>query len=211
MRLSNPHEIEKRSFEIIDKETIEKKGKIPFEDDKWVIVRRLIHTTADFEIIDNIYFSDGAISAGINAIQQGCVIITDTNMAKAGISKARLKTFDVSVKCFVADEDVAIYAQQNGITRSMAAIEKAKKIDGNIIFALGNAPTALFHLLDLIDKKEINPALIIGMVVGFVGAEESKEELILRSKVPFITLRGRKGGSSLVAATLNAFFDLARK
>ncbi len=211
MRLWDPYEIEKRSFEIIEKETIEKRGSIPFPYEEWNIVRRLIHTTADFEIIDKIYFSDNAIESGIHAIKEGCVIVTDTNMAKAGISKAKLKNFDVSVSCFVSDQDVAMYAKEKGVTRSIAAIEKAKKINKKTIFALGNAPTALFYLIDLMDRGEIKPALIIGMVVGFVGAEESKEELILRSKVPFITLRGRKGGSSLVAAIINALAELASR
>lgn len=211
MKLTDPNEIEKKSFEIIEKETIKLYGKVPFDPLKWEIVRRLIHTTADFEIIENIIFSNDAIQAAVNAMHNGCVIVTDTNMAKAGISGQRLKNFQIEVECFVADHDVSFKAKKKNITRSMAAIEKAREIEKDVIFAIGNAPTALFHLLDLMDKGEIKPAMIIGMVVGFVGAYEAKEELILRSKVPFITLRGRKGGSTLVAATINALLDIAKK
>ncbi len=207
-RIILPEDIEKRSFEIIEKETIELKGKVPFEEDEWVIVRRLIHTTADFEVLDNIIFHPNAIDAGKRAIKNGCIIVTDTNMAKAGISNSRCKRYGNEVRCFVSDEDVTKMAKEAGCTRSMVAIEKALSLGENVIFGIGNAPTALFHLLDIMEQKNFMPALILGMVVGFVGAEEAKEELILRSRVPYVVLKGRKGGSPLVSATINGLMDL---
>ncbi|GAB6160875.1 precorrin-8X methylmutase [Desulfothermus naphthae] len=208
LNIIRPEEIEKRSFEIIEEETKKIKGSIPFSNEKWQIVRRIIHTTADFDVLDNIVFHPDAIEMGKKTIKNGCIIVTDTNMAKAGISKARLKKFNVEVKCFVSDEDVVKEARIRNCTRSMVAIEKAVRLGKDIIFGIGNAPTAIFHLIDLMEKGEVKPALILGMVVGFVGAAKSKEELISRSIVPYIVLKGRKGGSPIVAATINAFFDL---
>ncbi len=208
-RIVIPNDIETRSFEIIEQTTKKIKGTIPFSRDEWMVVRRIIHSTADFDVLDNIRFHPLALESGISAIRGGCTIVTDTNMARSGISKWRLNRFNVDVQCLVGDEEVAKEARLRGCTRSMVAIEHAMSLGDSLVFGIGNAPTALFHLLDLMDSGKIRPALIIGMVVGFVGAEESKEELIKRSPVPYIVLRGRKGGSPLISATINALLDLA--
>ncbi len=205
-----PELIEETSFKIIEEETRSKKGYIPFGLREWMIVRRIIHTTADFDVLDNIVFHPESISSGIGAIQQGCSIVTDTKMAAVGISERRLKRCRVKVFCFVGDEDVGKGAKERGCTRSIVAIDKAMEVlSPPLIFAIGNAPTALYRLMEHIEQGRLRPALIIGMVVGFVGAEQSKEALLERCPVPYIVLRGRKGGSTLVAATINALLDMA--
>lgn len=201
-----PEEIEKESFCIIDSEA----GDHDWPAAEWQVVRRAIHTSADFEYSRSTVFSEGALEQAIKAIQSGCGIVTDTNMALSGISKARLAKFGNKVSCHVADADVAELARRDGITRSIVAMRKAVADPNNRIFVIGNAPTALFELLRLIAEGKADPALIIGLPVGFVGAEESKMALAAaKLAVPFITNMGRKGGSNVAAAVVNALAILA--
>jgi precorrin-8X/cobalt-precorrin-8 methylmutase len=201
-----PEEIEAESFRIIDAET----GYHPWSRLEWPVVRRAIHTSADFDYARTMVFSDRAVHAGIEALRRGRGLVTDTTMALAGINKRLLERFRISASCFVADTDVADAAESEGITRSIAAMRKAAGDAGNGVFVIGNAPTALFELLRLVRKEGLRPDLVIGLPVGFVGAEESKEELIREASVPFITNRGRKGGSNVAAAVVNALLLLAK-
>lgn len=203
-----PEEIEKRSFQIIDKEA----GQHGWSCAEWQVVRRAIHTSADFEYASSMVLSDGVIEQAVKALQDGAGIVTDTTMALSGISKARLAPFGCRVACHVADPDVAELAAKEGVTRSIAAMRKAVANPANRIFVIGNAPTALFELLRLMQGGQANPALIIGLPVGFVGAEESKNALAdAKHEVPFITNIGRKGGSNVAAAVVNALAILATK
>lgn len=193
-----PEEIERRSFELIEAE-------LPHALDPQLapIIKRVIHTTADFEYADSLRFSQGVVEQTLAVLQAGATIITDTNMAKAGINKAALSKLGGSVHCFMADSDIAAMAKENGTTRASAAIDKAANLEGNLIFAIGNAPTALIRLCALMDEGSISPALIIGAPVGFVNVVQSKE-LAMASKSPYIVARGRKGGSNVAAAIVNA-------
>ena len=193
-----PDEIEKRSFEIIESELTH-----PLDSKQAPIIKRVIHTTADFDYADSLCFSDGAIEQALSAIRSGACIVTDTNMAKSGINKAALKAFGGDIYCFMADEDVSQNAKINGTTRAVASIEKACSLAVPLIFAIGNAPTALVHLYELIQKELISPKLVIGVPVGFVNVVQSKE-LIMQTNVPYIVARGRKGGSTVAAAICNA-------
>ncbi len=198
-----PNEIEKKSFEIIS--SIIKNEYPDFVTDKEheAVIKRVIHTSADFEYLENLCFSDSAIKEGLDALKNGAVIITDTNMAKSGVSKPALKKLGGEVECFIADEDVAEEAKERGVTRAIISMEKAAKIKKPLIFAIGNAPTALIALDEMIKKGEIKPKLIIGVPVGFVNVVESKE-LIMESGIPYIVAKGRKGGSNVAAAICNA-------
>ena len=197
--LKDPKEIERRSFEIITDELGEKK----FGESMGRIVKRVIHATADFEYADLLEIHPEAIEAGKKAIEDGCCIYSDTQMIIGGVNKKSLSKFGVCMFNFVHDEDVAKKALETGITRSMIALEKAA-LDKNIrIFAVGNAPTALFTLKRLIEEGKTKPDLIIGVPVGFVGAAESKES-IRDLGIPYIITRGRKGGSTVAAAIINA-------
>ena len=201
-----PHEIEKRSFEIIEEEL-----QIELDEKIKPVIKRVIHTTADFSYAENMVFSENAIDMAIKAIKSGnCTIITDTNMAKAGINKGVLKEFGVMVHCFVSDEDVADDAIKNGTTRAVAAVNKGAKDFGNGIFVVGNAPTALIRIYELIKRGEISPSLIVGVPVGFVNVTESKEMIIGIDSIPYIIARGRKGGSNVAAAIINAIMYMAR-
>lgn len=193
-----PSEIEKRSFEIIESE-------LPREIDTETkpIVKRVIHTTADFDYVENLCFSDGVVQILKDAIKNGADIVTDTQMAKSGINKKRLASFGGEVYCFMSDEDVAAAAKANGTTRAAASMEKAARLGKDVIFAIGNAPTALVKLYELIKDKKINPIAIIGVPVGFVNVAVAKE-LIMTAGVPYIVARGRKGGSNVAAAICNA-------
>ncbi len=194
----SPQEIEKRSFEIIGEE-------LGCELDPVLepIIKRVIHTTADFSYVDTLTFSKEAVPRAIEALKQGASIVTDTNMGKSGINKSKLSQLGGQVYCFMADEDVAKEAKERGVTRAVVSMEKAAKMNQNLIFAIGNAPTALIRLYELIQEGIINPALIIGVPVGFVNVVEAKE-LILQTNVPYIVARGRKGGSNVAAAICNA-------
>lgn len=193
-----PMEIEKRSFEIITEELGDKKL-IPGTER---IVKRCIHTSADFDYAENLYFSEGAVEKALKAIQNGACIVTDTQMAKAGINKKALARYGGEVFCFMSDEDVAEKARELGVTRASVSMEKAAKMDKKLIFAIGNAPTALVRLYELI-QEGFRPELIIGAPVGFVNVVQSKE-LILKTEIPCIVARGRKGGSNIAACIVNA-------
>lgn len=196
-----PEEIETESFRIIDAEA----GDHGWPDAEWQIVRRAIHTSADFEYARSMVLSDDVVEKAVAALKGGAGIVTDTNMALSGISKPRLAALGCSATCHVADRDVAELAAIEGITRSIAAMRKGVADPDNRIFVIGNAPTALFELLRLVESGAAEPALIIGLPVGFVGAEESKNALASGSHtIPFITNIGRKGGSNVAAAVVNA-------
>ena len=198
-----PHEIEKRSFEIITEELKARGLQDKILPENELVVKRVIHTTADFDYVDNLFISEGAVAAGIEAIRRGACIVTDTQMARSGINKTRLKQYGGEVYCFMSDKDVAQKAKAEGTTRATASMEKAASLSVPLIFAVGNAPTALVRLYELIEEQRIRPALIIGVPVGFVNVVEAKE-LILRTGVPCIVARGRKGGSNVAAAICNA-------
>lgn len=195
-----PAEIEKRSFEIITSEL----GERVFLPDEEQVIKRVIHTTADFDYADNLVFSEGAVQKALDALRQGACIVTDTNMGKAGINKKSLSALGGQVFCFMADEDVAEKAKREGTTRAAASMEKAASLGQDCIFAAGNAPTALVRLYELIREGRIAPRLIIGVPVGFVNVEQSKELIMSLERTPFIVAKGRKGGSNVAAAICNA-------
>ena len=195
----SPHEIEKRSFEII---TEELNGRT-FPEDQELVVKRCIHTSADFDYADNLCFSEHAVAKGIEAIREGACIVTDTQMARSGINKKVLARHGGEALCFMSDEVVAARAKETGSTRAAACMEKAAELDKKLIIAVGNAPTALVRLYELIGEGKIKPALIIGVPVGFVNVVQSKE-LIMQTNIPYIVARGRKGGSNIAACICNA-------
>lgn len=194
-----PADIEKRSFEIITEEL----GNVKMDPLQEPIIKRAIHTSADFDYYENLVFSEGAVEKAMEAIKNGATIVTDTRMAWSGINKKALEKFGGQAVCFIADDDVRESAKVNGTTRAVASMEKAAQLPGPLIFAIGNAPTALVALYEMIEAGKLDPALIIGVPVGFVNVVESKE-LILRTNVPHIVARGRKGGSNIAAAICNA-------
>lgn len=199
----DPLEIERRSFAIIDAEV----GAHAYDEQQWPIVRRVIHTTADFDFATTTCFFPGAVAAGIAALRRGAKVLCDTNMVLAGVNKTRLAGFGSAIVCHVADAEIAKAARAEGVTRSLLAMRQGVA-EGCEIFLVGNAPTALFELLALARAGKVKPALVVGVPVGFVGAAESKAAL-LASDLPFITCRGRKGGSAIAAAILNALMLLA--
>ena len=194
-----PREIETRSFEIITQEL----GGRKLPADQELIIKRCIHTSADFDYADNLCFSENAVKKAMDAIKGGACIVTDTQMAKSGINKRALARYGGEVFCFMSDEDVAAQAKENGTTRATASMDKAASLKQPLIFAIGNAPTALVRLYELIEEKKIRPELIIGVPVGFVNVVQSKE-LIMQTDVPYIVARGRKGGSNIAACIVNA-------
>ena len=198
-----PREIETRSFEIITQELGERK----LPADQELIIKRCIHTSADFDYADNLCFSENAVEKAMDAIKGGACIVTDTQMAKAGINKRALARYGGEVFCFMSDEDVAEKAKELGTTRASVSMGKAAKLDSNLIFAVGNAPTALVRLYELI-QDGFRPELIIGAPVGFVNVIESKDTL-LETDLPAIVARGRKGGSNVAAAICNALIYAA--
>lgn len=202
-----PEEIEKRSFEIIESEL-----KRPLPEDIKPIVFRAIHTSADFDYAENLVFSPNAVKQGLDALKNGSRIVTDTNMALAGINKTALKTLGLEAFCFVADPAVASIAKDKGITRSSAAVDLAvQKYGDNLFFVCGNAPTALIRLHEMISECETVPKFVVGVPVGFVNVVQSKEmiiELGNRIHYPYIVARGRKGGSNIAASIVNALMYL---
>lgn len=201
-----PKDIEKRSFEIIT----ELLGSRRLDPENEPVIKRVIHTTADFDFADSLVFSPHAVEQGLRALRAGCDIVTDTQMAKAGISKPTLEKLGGRVHCFMSDADVAQEAQKRGLTRAAVSMERAAALQKPCIFAVGNAPTALLRLRELIDDGRVAPALVIGVPVGFVNVIESKEQ-ILSASVPHIVARGRKGGSAVAAAICNALlYQLTR-
>ncbi|MDZ7579513.1 MAG: precorrin-8X methylmutase [Deltaproteobacteria bacterium] len=199
-----PQEIESQSFKIIEAEA----GPHNFMPEQWPIVRRMIHTSADFDYLQSVRFHPLAVTCGIAAIKNGNPIITDTNMARTGIRRHDLERFGVEVRCLITDPDVAAAARRNGTTRAQAAVDAAatSMVDG--IYVIGNAPTALLRLIALVNAGRAQPALIVGLPVGFVNAAESKADL-LSLEVPYITNTGRKGGSTVAASVINALALMA--
>lgn len=196
--IKQPMDIEKRSFEIIGEEL----GKHSFTDDELLVVKRIIHTTADFEYKNLVEISSDAIDCAKKVLRNGATIYTDTNMALSGVNKRGLNKVNGNIICYVNLEEVHKEAKEREITRSMAAVEKACN-DNVDIFVFGNAPTALFRLKELIKEGKANPKLIIAAPVGFVGASESKENMS-ELNIPYITVNGRKGGSGVAAAIVNS-------
>lgn len=198
-----PMEIEKRSFEII---TEELGYELPEKEAP--IIKRCIHTSADFDYAENLCFSEGVVDKALAALKNGACIVTDTQMAKSGINKKALARYGGEAYCFMSDEDVAEIARKNGTTRATASMDKAATMDKPLIFAIGNAPTALVRLYELIEDGKLKPELIIGVPVGFVNVVQSKE-LIMQADVPYIVARGRKGGSNIAACICNALLYMA--
>ncbi|MHC6180580.1 precorrin-8X methylmutase [Clostridium sp. JNZ X4-2] len=196
--IKSPMDIENRSFEIIEEEM----GKYDFSERELSVVKRVIHTTGDLQYKEIVYIREGAIDSALKLLKKGITIYTDTNMAAAGINKKVLNKLNCKIECFVNREEIAEIAKNKGITRSMAAVEKAVE-EGVEFFVFGNAPTALFKLKELVLQGKAKPKFIVGAPVGFVGAEESKKE-IEKLDLPMITIRGRKGGSNIAAAIVNS-------
>ena len=199
-----PADIEARSMELIAQEL----GERVFPAEQLPVVKRVIHTTADFEYADNLVFSPGAVEKGIAAMKAGCTIVTDTQMAWSGVNKRVLEKLGGSARCFMSDPDVAREAKERGITRAAVSMERCARLTGPLILALGNAPTALVRACELIDQGKLAPALVIGAPVGFVNVVESKQ-LLETVDVPQIVARGRKGGSNVAAAICNALLYMA--
>ena len=200
-----PEEIESESFRIIDSEA----GAHSYDERQWPVVRRMIHTTADFELAETTKFSTGVIEKAVTALRCGAKILCDTNMVLSGVNKTRLGKLGGGAFCHVADPQVTLDAKAVGLTRSTFALRKGVT-DGCTIFLIGNAPTALFELLRLVETGEVQPDLIVGVPVGFVGAAESKAAL-LATDLPYIAIKGRKGGSAIAATILNALMILAEE
>lgn len=198
-----PMEIERRSFEMITQEL----GDTPLVPGTEPIVKRCIHTSADFDYAKNLCFSEQVVERALEAIRGGACIVTDTQMAKAGINKKALARYGGEVYCFMSDEDVARIAKEQGSTRATVSMDKAAALDKKLIFAIGNAPTALVRLYELIQDGKLSPELVIGVPVGFVNVVASKE-LIMEAEVPYIVARGRKGGSNIAACICNALLYL---
>jgi len=202
--IKNPETIEKMSFVIIDEQVVADYGGYPTEDQiEKAILRRVIHTTADFDYLDNLHISKGFIDRTLKALKKGLTIITDTNMVYSGINKKVLETMGCQIRCYISEEETAKRASEAGITRSMASVIRAAEEDGPKLYVFGNAPTALFKTLEIYEKDEEYLIGIIGVPVGFVGAAESKEAL-MASSIPSIAAKGRKGGSNVAAAIVNA-------
>lgn len=203
--IQKPMDIEKKSFEIIEDEL--KRMQIKLPQDSRLVTMRVIHTTADFDYAKNLLFSDNVVKTVIEALKNGCDIVTDTNMAQSGINKTVLSKLGGSACCYMGDEDVAVESKERGITRAIVSMEKSARIckenGKNCIYAIGNAPTALVTLRDLIKAGVISPVAIIGVPVGFVNVVEAKEK-IMDLDVPYIIAKGRKGGSNVAAAICNA-------
>jgi len=200
----NQHPIEAESFKIIGGQLDESR----FDAMELPIVKRLVHTTADFEYADLVRFGNNAIEAGIDAISRGADIITDVRMVEVGISRERFNKFGGQIRCFVADADVIAQAQKDNITKTAAAMQKALGYMDSSIVVIGNAPTALLKLIKMIKEEKARPAVVIGVPVGFVGAEESKEEL-MKLDLPYISIKGKKGGSTVAVAIVNALLMMA--
>lgn len=203
-----PEEIERKSFEMITRELRQRGILLPKEQE--MITKRVIHTSADFDYADTMTYSENAVAVAKELLKEGADIVTDTNMALAGINKKALSKLGGNAHCFMADEDVAELAKKRGITRAAVSMEKAAELKKPVIFAVGNAPTALIRLYEMIQTGSFIPAFVIGVPVGFVNVEAAKE-LILQTKVPCIVNRGRKGGSNVAAAICNALlYELTR-
>ncbi len=199
IEIVKPMDIEKRSMEILTSEL----GGRTWPEPEFSVIKRCIHTSADFDYADNLVFSPDAVKLGMEAIARGADIVTDTRMAWSGINKNKLAKFGGEAHCFMSDEDVAAAARERGVTRSSICMEKGASLNKEVIFAVGNAPTALIRLYEMVKEGSLKPALIIGAPVGFVNVVESKN-LILDLDVPYIVAKGRKGGSNIAACICNA-------
>ena len=203
-----PQEIETKSMEIIEEELGERAAAWPPEE--LLVVKRCIHTSADFDYGENLVFSPGAVEIALKALRNGVTIVTDTSMAAAGINKRSAAALGVEVRCFIADPDVAAEAKGRGITRSAVCMERAAALGRPVIAAVGNAPTALMRIKELAEEGRFRPELVIGVPVGFVNVVEAKE-MILGTDIPHIVARGRKGGSNIAAAIVNALLYQVRR
>ena len=204
-----PEEIERRSFQIISEELKKRGIKLPKEQE--MITKRVIHTTADFDYTQTLCYSENAIAVIKRLLVSGADIVTDTNMALAGVNKKSLAKYGGKVHCFMAEETIARLAKERKTTRAAVSMEMAAMIEKPVIFAIGNAPTALIQLYEMIQRMTWKPAFVIGVPVGFVNVEAAKE-LIMKTDVPYIVNRGRKGGSNVAAAICNAvLYELERK
>ncbi|MBE5958619.1 MAG: precorrin-8X methylmutase [Lachnospiraceae bacterium] len=204
----NPMDIEKRSFEIIESEL--KNRNLVVDEKKSFLVKRVIHTTADFDYADTLRFSENAIEIAEELLKNGADIVTDTNMALSGINKKVLAGLGGNATCFMADESVAKEAKSRGVTRATVSMERAAKINKPVIFAIGNAPTALISIFEMMSNSDWKPDFIIGVPVGFVNVEAAKE-LFFETDIPYIINEGRKGGSNVAAAICNALLYDIRK
>lgn len=204
IKYRKPEEIEKKSFEII---TENLKGKVLTKETE-TIIKRVIHTTADFEYADTLKISKTAVESALKALKSGCHIVTDTTMAMSGINKRVLSSFGGQCHCYIGEKEVADKAKEKGITRSVVSIDKAAEDKNNKIYVIGNAPTALIRLYELIKEDKIAPVLIVGVPVGFVNVVESKK-LIMETSIDYIVAEGRKGGSTVAAAIINALLYMA--
>jgi precorrin-8X/cobalt-precorrin-8 methylmutase len=202
-------DIEAESMRIIESEVPEPR---PFAGGEWLVVRRMIHTTADFGLLDLVRFHPLAVEAGKRALAAGCTLVTDTEMARAGIPDRRMNALSCTVRCLMRDPEVLALSQAQGSTRARAAVDFAVETiappQGPAIWVIGNAPTALLRLLEHVEAGRAEPALIVGMPVGFVNAAESKALLMAQSKIPYIAIEGRKGGSALAASVINALAEM---
>jgi precorrin-8X/cobalt-precorrin-8 methylmutase len=201
--ITDPVEIERKSMELIEEEL----GELDCSLEARQIIKRVVHATAEPELADKVIISDKAIESGFKALKAGANIVTDVNMLRAGIGERRLSRLGGELKCFISSDEVASLAKEEGITRSMMSMRQAIKNDENQVFAIGNAPTALVELMRLVEADEVSPRLIVGTPVGFVGAKEAKAKLETLD-VPYITLRGRRGGSAVAASIVNAMLRL---
>lgn len=200
-----PDDIEGRSFEIIDT-LVDLSAHTPAE---LALIKRIIHATGDPSFAPIVKWSPGALEKGVEALKNGAPIVTDVAMAKAGISMVRASKYGGSVHCYISDGEVVKEARERGLTRSVVAVEKAARLHPGAVFVFGNAPTALWRLLELWEQGEVNPSLVIGVVVGFVGAAESKDALMAKTGLPWISVKGNKGGSNVAAAAANALYKIA--
>lgn len=204
-----PEEIEEKSFAIISEEL--KRREMTLKEAEAPITKRVIHTSADFDYADTMTYSEGAVETAKKLLLNGADIVTDTNMALAGINKRALAALGGAAHCFMADEEVAVLAKKRNTTRAAVSMDKAGELAGPVIFAIGNAPTALIRLYEMMQESDWRPAFVIGVPVGFVNVEAAKE-LIMETDVPYIVNRGRKGGSNIAAAVCNALlYELTRK
>lgn len=196
-----PQDIERRSFEIITQELLEQG--LSIDEEYAPIIKRAIHTSADFDYATNLVFSDAVLETALSALKSGATIITDTTMALSGINKKVVAKLGGKVECYVADDEVARIAKENGTTRSVAAVDKAFAQYDNFIYVVGNAPTALIRICELVENVGKMPAMVVGVPVGFVNVVAAKE-LLMDTKIPYIVAKGRKGGSNVAAAIINS-------
>ena len=210
-KILNPEAIESESFRIIESELEELRAKPDLSPEEFTVLVRLIHATADFDFAKNVVFHPEAVESGIKAIKRGENVVVDVEMIRAGINKSGLSKFGGEVLSFMSDDDVARKAKELGITRAICSMRKAAEVCPQGIFAIGNAPTALFELIRLVREEKLRPSLVVGVPVGFVSAVESKEEALNLSEsgIPYIVARGRKGGTPVAVATVNALIRLA--